>query len=253
MNHTEFFACFLHRRKSLPNEVQTLRNFLVIFWARRQPRDLRSIGEAARGGNTHQGMPGGPDAPWWVLAPSVPRSTACSPYKFPNIPKTLCVTLDEKLRLRKPLYPQETNRDPFLVLCRRGGGIITGGHHHHHPGGLHDEEGVVLPRGWGYVPIAMCCISLSLSLVFLRWNDLDVNTGFVAIDESYGVFPLSIFSMNWVFPLSFCCWIESLMIWEHLICVLHEDICSDIGIYNWFTWCMLLWSTCGFRDIEIYA
>ena len=42
------------------------------------------------------------------------------------------------------------------------GGIITYGHLHH-PGALHDEEGVVHPRGWGYVPVAMCLISLSCS------------------------------------------------------------------------------------------
>ena len=56
------------------------------------------------------------------------------------------------------------------------GGSLTGGHLHH-PGALHDEEGVVLPRGWGYVPVAMCLISLSLSLslVFLIWHDLDVS------------------------------------------------------------------------------
>ena len=53
---------------------------------------------------------------------------------------------------------------------------ITGGHLHH-PGTLHDEEGVVHPRGWGYVPVAMCLISLSLlfSLVFPLWHDLDVS------------------------------------------------------------------------------
>ena len=39
-------------------------------------------------------------------------------------------------------------------------GSITGGHLHH-PGALHDKEGVVHPRGWGYVPVAMCLISLS--------------------------------------------------------------------------------------------
>ena len=42
------------------------------------------------------------------------------------------------------------------------GGSLTGGHLHH-PGALHDEEGVVHPRGWGYVQVAMCLISLSLS------------------------------------------------------------------------------------------
>ena len=52
------------------------------------------------------------------------------------------------------------------------GESLTGGHLHH-PGALHDEEGVVHPRGWGYVPVAMCLISLSL--VFLIWHDLDVS------------------------------------------------------------------------------
>ena len=47
------------------------------------------------------------------------------------------------------------------------GGSLTGGHLHH-PGALHDEEGVVHPRGWGYVPVAMCLISLSLSC---SWGD----------------------------------------------------------------------------------
>ena len=52
------------------------------------------------------------------------------------------------------------------------GGIITSGLLHH-PDGRHDEEGVVNPRGGGFVPIAMCLISLSL--VFLRCHDLDVS------------------------------------------------------------------------------
>ena len=51
------------------------------------------------------------------------------------------------------------------------GESISGGHLHH-PGDLHDKEGVVLPRGWGYVRVAMCLISLSL--VFLRCLDLNV-------------------------------------------------------------------------------
>ena len=46
-------------------------------------------------------------------------------------------------------------------------GTLTGGHLHH-PGDLHDEEGVVHPRGWGYVPVAMCLISLSRVLEVIR-------------------------------------------------------------------------------------
>ena len=42
------------------------------------------------------------------------------------------------------------------------GGSLTGGHLHH-PGALHDEEGVVHPRGRGYVPVAMRLMSLLCS------------------------------------------------------------------------------------------
>jgi len=61
------------------------------------------------------------------------------------------------------------------VLAPRGRGKSLSDGHLHHPGALRDEQGVVLPRGWGYVPVAMCLISLSLSLVFLIWHDLDVS------------------------------------------------------------------------------
>ena len=47
------------------------------------------------------------------------------------------------------------------------GGSLTGGHLHH-PGALHDEKGVVHPRGRGYVPVAMCLISLSRVLEVVR-------------------------------------------------------------------------------------
>ena len=53
---------------------------------------------------------------------------------------------------------------PFSGTLPEGGGSLTGGHLHH-PNALHDEEGVVHPRGWGYVPVAMCLISLSLFLL----------------------------------------------------------------------------------------
>ena len=59
-----FFACFLHRRKSISNGVQTPRNFLEIFywpegtqWAWAAPRGC------PEGGTTHQGTPGLPGAP----------------------------------------------------------------------------------------------------------------------------------------------------------------------------------------------
>ena len=83
------FACFLLRKKSIPNGVQSRRNFLEIFSG---PEDTQwskeVLGEWAEETTTHQGVPGGPDVPWWVVPSSGPLSTASDAYKFPNIPKT---------------------------------------------------------------------------------------------------------------------------------------------------------------------
>ena len=38
---------------------------------------------------THQGVPGGPGAPWWVVPTSGAPRTASLLYKYPNIPETL--------------------------------------------------------------------------------------------------------------------------------------------------------------------
>ena len=86
------------------------------------------------------------------------------------------------------------------------GGSITGGHVHH-PGALHDEEGVVHPRGWGYVPVAMCLISLSCVLS-MAWSWCIAS--FAIIVGSYDVspplpscnglsFPFEVILSDWVF------------------------------------------------------
>ena len=41
------------------------------------------------GGTTHQGVPGGLGAPWWVVLTSGAPRTASLLYKYPNIPETL--------------------------------------------------------------------------------------------------------------------------------------------------------------------
>ena len=55
------------------------------------------------GGTTHQGAPGPPSAPRWVVPTSVASCTPSLHYKFPNIPKPFGVTLDQKFRHRKAL------------------------------------------------------------------------------------------------------------------------------------------------------
>ena len=116
-----FFACFLHRRKSISNRVQTPRNFLWIFYG---PEDIQWAKEAPggvpRGGSTHQGAPGGPDAPKWVVPTLGAHWTASSPYKFPNIQKSFGVALDQKFRHRKASVSTRSNLDPVPASCRRG-------------------------------------------------------------------------------------------------------------------------------------
>ena len=79
-------------------------NFLEIF---SRPEDTRWVIEVPEGSSeestTHQGAPGGPGAPRWVVPTSVASRTASSPYKLPNIPKTLADTLHQKFCHRKPL------------------------------------------------------------------------------------------------------------------------------------------------------
>ena len=51
--------------------------------------DLVAPGGSPEGGTTHQGAPGGPGAPWWVVPTSGAPRTASLLYKYPNIPETL--------------------------------------------------------------------------------------------------------------------------------------------------------------------
>ena len=50
---------------------------------------LAALGGCPEGSTTHQGAPGGPGAPWWVVPTSGAPRTASLLYKYPNIPETL--------------------------------------------------------------------------------------------------------------------------------------------------------------------
>ena len=84
------FACFLLRRISVLNGVQSRQNFLEIFsgpedtqWAKEVPE--RWAVEAT----THQGAPGCPRRALMGCALHGPPFTASDAYKYPNIQKTL--------------------------------------------------------------------------------------------------------------------------------------------------------------------
>ena len=85
-----FSACFLHRRKSIPNGVQTQWNFLWNFLDQKTSSGPeKHLGGCSEGSTTHQGAPGGPGAPWWVVPTSGAPRTASLLYEYPNIPETL--------------------------------------------------------------------------------------------------------------------------------------------------------------------
>ena len=66
------------------------RQFTMIFYGPKGRRwALVAPGGSPEEGTTHQGAPGGPGAPWWVVPTSGAPRTASLLYKYPNIPETL--------------------------------------------------------------------------------------------------------------------------------------------------------------------
>ena len=66
------------------------RHFTMIFYG---PKGISwalvAPGGSPEEGTTHQGAPGGPSAPWWVVPTSGTSWTNSLLHKYPNIPETL--------------------------------------------------------------------------------------------------------------------------------------------------------------------
>ena len=71
---------------------------------------LVAPGGTPRGGTTHQGAPGVPRAPWWVVPTSGAPRTSSLLYKYPNIPETLGETTKINSSRRKFQKPQIQSR-----------------------------------------------------------------------------------------------------------------------------------------------
>ena len=103
--------------KRSPNTAKLFVHFYGpedIQWARSTP------GGCPEGGTTHQGVPGPPGTPRWVMPTSVASHTPSLPYKSSNIPNTLAETLDRKFCRRKVSISVKTNLDPVPAPYRRG-------------------------------------------------------------------------------------------------------------------------------------
>ena len=156
------------RGKGISDGIKTERNQLEKLFLKGNPPDglglhVRRYGRCSRGW-------GARPPPW---ARPLPRGTpVASPTYFlhPYIPTYSKTSRTEpRSRVLPPQASVATKNQsgPYSGTLPEGD-PITGGHLHH-PGAIHDEEGVVHPRGWGYVPVAMCLISLSLSW---SWGDM---------------------------------------------------------------------------------
>ena len=154
------------RRKGISNGVQTEWNLQERdFWNKSDPKSLEYKPGKFQGSHEIGGRAYPPGRTLHSHGPLEAPLTDFFRLYIPIYPKTI----KEKDRLGVP-PPQASVATKNLSGARSGtlpeGGSLTSGHLHH-PGTLHDEEGVVHPRGWGYVPVAMCLISLSLSCSLL--------------------------------------------------------------------------------------
>ena len=66
------------------------RNFTMIFYGPKGSRWALVAPEGCpEGGTTHQGAPGGPSMPWWIVTNSGAPRTASYLYKYPKNLRTL--------------------------------------------------------------------------------------------------------------------------------------------------------------------
>ena len=154
------------RRKGISNGVQTEWNLRQHdFLEDYHPGDLEFTSEDPRGGQEIGGVP-----PCLVSPSSTSRPTSFAYISLRTL-KTSTEKIDWEFCHRKASIATKNLSGARSGTLLEGESITSG--HLHHPDAPHDEEGVVHPRGWGYVPVAMCLISLSL--VFSLWHDLDVS------------------------------------------------------------------------------
>ena len=116
----------------------------MIFWNGSNPGDL----ECTSGNQRGEHEAGGAPTPW--VRPLSPGPLEALPTDFFRLYKSMYPKNIEDEDRSGVQPPQASVATKILSGARSGtlpeGRSLTGGHLHH-PGALHDEEGVVLPRG----------------------------------------------------------------------------------------------------------
>ena len=135
-----FMPISVFRGKGISDGVKTERN---------QLEKLILEGNQPNGLEVHaRGVPGCPRgwgrAPCLVSTPEVHRHTPCTHIYLRTL-KLPEQKIDREFRRKQASVATKNQSGPCSGTLPKGG-PITGGHLHH-PGAIHDEEGVVHPRG----------------------------------------------------------------------------------------------------------
>ena len=135
-----FYAYFSVSRKGISDGVKTERNQLEKLFLEGKPPDRLGL-YVRRYGSWTQG---------WGRAP-LPRGAPEAPPTYPLHPYIPTYHKTSRTENRSGVPPPQASvatksqSGPYFGTLPEGG-TLTGGHLHH-PGALHDEEGVVHPRG----------------------------------------------------------------------------------------------------------
>ena len=141
-----FLPISVFRRKGISDGVETERNKLEkLFLEGNTPDGLgphvRRYGSCPRGWGA---CPPPRARPLPRGAPEAPPTYFLHPYILTYL-KTSRTDNISGVPLPEASVATENKSRPVPAPCRRGQSLF--GVHLHHPGALHDEEGVVLPRG----------------------------------------------------------------------------------------------------------
>ena len=137
-----FYAYFsVSKKRNIRNEI----NWRSYFWKETYRIDLDPTSEDEGGAHEGRGRAHPPGAR------PLPRGPLFGPPTYPLYPYIPKYRKTSRTQNRSGILPPEASvatknqSRPVPAPCRRGQSFSGG--HLHHPGALHDEEGVVLPRG----------------------------------------------------------------------------------------------------------
>ena len=140
-----FYAYFSVSKKRNIKRSRNEINWRSYFWKETHPMDLEPTSEDTAGAHEGGGRAHPPRAlPLPRGAPEAPPTYFLHPYIF-TYPKTSRTDNRSGVPPPEASVATESQSRPFPAPCRRGQSFSCG--HLHHPGALHDEEGIVLPRG----------------------------------------------------------------------------------------------------------